>query len=136
MPLLVEKFLEVALDLHGLTPEILPEGAAVFDRDMNALFGGLKPMEGDAFASKLQRLMDITKLMNMPTKTLVQLQSALLGLVGGPEDPGRPWCIQSHQFRADATLFEQAECMLRAKGLSVELDDALSILNRRRDLMR
>lgn len=136
MPLFLDKFLEVALDLHGLVPTILPEGAAVFGRDMDALFGGLELAEGEPACAKLSRLRDITKLMTMEAMPLQALQSALLCLVGGPEDPERPRWIQVHQFTADATLFEQAECMLKAKGFSLSLEDALSILNRRQDLAR
>jgi hypothetical protein len=144
LPMLADKFMEVALDLHGLVPEILPEGASVFARDVTALFGiaaagaenrSTNPLQNSANTIVL-RLLDVVKFMNMSSKSLEALQLALLGLVGGPRDQERPWFIFAYQFTADATLYEEAVCMLRAKGfVSLELEDAISILNRRRDLM-
>jgi hypothetical protein len=133
MPLLADKFLEVALDWHGLTPEIIPEGAKVFARDVDALFASFAT--GESKITNVKRLVDVASLMSMPSKSLVATRDALLGLVGGPEDPGRPWRLNSNQFIADTTLYEQASLMLRAKGICLDVEDAISILNRRRDLM-
>jgi hypothetical protein len=130
IPMVVNKFLELALDWHGLDAEIIPEGAGTFDRDVKALFGSLSHWR-DA-----ERLLDVSKLMNTPLKPLLALHAALMGLVGGPEDPTRVWFLYSHQFTGDANLYEQAVSMLRAKGFSLDLEDALSVLNRRQDLVR
>jgi hypothetical protein len=130
IPMLINKFLELALDWHGLDAEIIPEGASIFDRDVKALFGGL------SYWSEARRLLDVSKLMNTPLKPLLVMHAALMGLVGGPEDPSRVWFLHGHQFTGDANIYEQAVSMLRAKGFSVDLEDALSILNRRQDLIR
>ena len=136
VPMLADKFLEVSLNLQGLTPEVIPEGACIFARDVEALFGSFSPnAQPSVRFPVVERLLDVTRLLSLPAKSLVTLQSALLGLVGGPEDPSRPWHLHSYQFTADVTLFEEAVSMLRAKGFSLELEDALSVLNRRRDLM-
>ena len=52
----------------------------------------------------------------------------------GRIDASRPWFLHSGRFTADTTIYEEAVSMLRAKGMELELDDALSILNRRIDL--
>ena len=136
VPMLADKFLEVAINLQGLTPEVIPEGASIFARDVETLFGKFSPhAETSVRFPLVERLLDVTRLMALPAKSLVTLQSALLGLVGGPEDPSRPWHLENNQFKADATLFEEAVSMLRAKGFMLELEDAISVLNRRRDLM-
>ncbi|CAB9509343.1 expressed unknown protein [Seminavis robusta] len=130
IPMIANKFLEVALDWQGLSVGIiLPEGAVIFERDVLALFEDLSSWK------EVERLLDVAKLMNMHLKPLEGLHSALMGLIGGPEDPTRPWLLHSHQFTQDAALFDQAICMLRAKGFSLDLEDALSVLNRRKDLM-
>lgn len=136
VPMLAEKFMEVAINLQGLTPEVIPEGASIFARDVETLFGNFSPhAEPSVRFLIVGRLLDVTRLMALPAKSLVTLQSALLGLVGGPEDPSRPWHLGVHQFTADANLFEEAVSMLHAKGFMLELEDAISVLNRRRDLM-
>jgi len=88
MPRLADKFLEVALDLHGLTPDILLEGAQIFESDVNEIFDGFAsslPQEQDSASFAIVfRLLDIAQLMAIPTKQLCDLQSALMGLVGGP----------------------------------------------------
>lgn len=135
VPAFADKFLEVAIDLHGLTPEVIPEGAAIFASDVQALFQSLSTVaETKTRFPVVERLLDVVRLMSLPASSLVTLQSALSGLVGGPEDPSRPWQLHVHQFTADATLFDEAVSMLRAKGFSCELEDAISVFNRRRDL--
>ena len=143
MPLLADKFLEVALDLHGLTPDILPEGARIFAHDMETLFES-SASTGDVDDNRrlrsqfrsVFRILEVSKLMSMDSKNLKTLQTAMLGLVGGPRDRERPWLIHSYQFTNDETLYEEAICMIRAKGFSaLKLEDAISVLNRRQDLM-
>ena len=114
--------------MAGLGAEITPEGASIFDRDVKAMFGSLNSQRD------VQHLLDVSMLMNTPLKPLLALHSALMGLVGGPKYSGTVWDIHVYQFTDDANLYEQAISMLRSKGFSVDLEDALSILNRRQDL--
>ena len=130
---LADKFMEVALDVHSVTPDIYQTGATVFARDVRTILGG--SVSGDECNSSsynelplLQRLLDLTRLMSMNTSSLQGLAHALGGLTGGvfldPED-----------FASDGTLQQEAMSMIQAKGFKwLELDDVISVLNRRRDL--
>jgi hypothetical protein len=120
---LADKFLEVALDIHGMTPDIWRQGALVFSRDVEILMRGTSlPL--------VQRLLDIVKLLSMESKSLEVLFSALGGLVGTST------FLDIYDFSSDGTIYEEATSMIKAKGLTwIKLEDAVSILNRRRDLV-
>ena len=130
---LADKFMEVALDVHSVTPDIYQTGATVFARDVHTLLGSSVSGDGGSSSSYnelplLQRLLDLTRLMSMTTSSLQGLAHALGGLTGGvfldPED-----------FASDGTLQQEAMSMIQAKGFKwLELDDVISVLNRRRDL--
>ena len=119
---LAEKFLEVALDIHSMTPDVWRQGALIFARDVHLMMGTCNlPI--------VLRLLDITKLLSMESNSLFGLKSALGGLVGASI------YLDVNEFSADGTIYEEAVSMIRAKGLhNLEFEDALSVLNRRRDL--
>jgi hypothetical protein len=118
---LADKFLEVALDIHNMTPDIWREGANVFARDVRIILAGFEyPL--------VQRLLEITQLLSMDTNSLQTLLAALGGLVGAST------FLDIHDFSSDGTLYEEAVSMIKAKGFKeIELNDVISILNRRRD---
>jgi hypothetical protein len=118
-----EKFLEVALDAHGMTPEITFAGAKCFHSDVMALLGDLP------HPPLAMRLFDVTKFMTIPPKSFHELSMAISCLV--QVDPFvEPLHIGA--FEEDGTVLDEAVSMLRAKGFSwMYLEEALSILNRR-----
>ena len=118
-----EKFLEVALDAHGMTPEITFAGAKCFHSDVMALLGDLP------HPPLAMRLFDVTKFMTIPPKSFHELSMAISCLV--QVDPFvEPLHIGA--FEEDGTVLDDAVSMLRAKGFSwMYLEEALSILNRR-----
>lgn len=122
---LADKFLEVALDIHSMTPDIWRQGALVFARDVKNL------MRGTSLPTALvQRLLDIVKFLSMESKPLEVLFSALGGLVGTST------FLDIYDFSSDGTIYEEATSMIKAKGLTwIKLEDAVFILNRRRDLV-
>jgi hypothetical protein len=128
---LADKFLEVALDAHGMTPDIHPNGAKVFARDMERLLGSKRLLLLSPFAT---RLMDVAELMMWKTRPMRDLKTALLGLT---HSFGESNTLNIHAFSKDGTLIDEAMYMLRAKGFScLHLEDAVSILNRRTDCER
>jgi hypothetical protein len=120
---LAEKFLEVALDAHGMTPDITLSGARRFHRDMQILFGDppLPPLT--------LRLFDVTRFMKMDPKPFRELKRAISGLVQPLPSLDS---LHYEAFEQDGTVLDEAISMLRAKGYAwMHLEDALSILNRR-----
>mmetsp|Transcript_2186 Transcript_2186/g.3348 ORF Transcript_2186/g.3348 Transcript_2186/m.3348 type:complete len:339 (-) Transcript_2186:32-1048(-) len=124
--LVAEKFLEIALDAHGMTPDVELDGAIIFARDVQLVSDMFSP-DKSAFI----RLIDAAKFMAVPTDKLVTLREAITGLVTvGPEQEP----LDFRSFSVDSTLFDSATSMLRAKGFeNLYLEDAISILNRRKD---
>jgi hypothetical protein len=117
-----DKFIEVALDVHDMTPDIWLEGAKVFARDVAVMMGSSTDMP------LVLRLLDVTKLLSLDTKSIQALMAALGGLVGAST------ILDVYDFSSDGTLYEEATSMIKAKGfISIELEDVVSILNRRRD---
>jgi hypothetical protein len=115
------KFLEVAVGIHNMTPDIWQEGAKVFARDVSV-------MMGSSDLPLVLRLRNITELMSTDSKSVKPLFTALGGLVAAET------FIDIHDFSADGTLYEEAISMIKAKGFSsIELEDVASVLNRRRD---
>jgi hypothetical protein len=79
----------------------------------------------------VQRLLDIVNFLSMESKSLEVLFSALGGLVGTSTT-----FLDIYDFSSDGTIYEEATSMIKAKGLTwIKLEDAVFILNRRRDLV-
>lgn len=117
---LVEKLLDVALDINSVTPDIWLEGATIFARDVNALLGSYSDItSGD-------RLLEVTRFMSMDYDSFRGLVAAIGGLVGSDT------YLDIEELNADTTLSDEARCMLKAKNVNCSLEDAVSILNRRR----
>jgi hypothetical protein len=124
MSMIAEKLLEVALDLQGMTPDLLRPGCILFARDVVALFGECPHLPNHAL-----RVLDVVQLMRMESAQLGGIGGALCGLAGLPAP------LTEADFEMDERLFEEAVSMIRAKGLLyVELADVFAVLNRRRDL--
>ena len=115
-----DKLLEVALDVNHVTPDIWPGGATVFEMDVRALVGSCDDLPA------VHRLLEVTKLMTMNFQKLEGLFAALGGLVDSDA------FLDVEDFTVDANLREQAVSMLKAKNVNCALEDAISILNRRR----
>ena len=115
------KFLESLLD-ESLVTEILAVGGRVVHKDAQLLFGGLVELPPTAL-----RLLDVTHALQ--DTQLASIGDALCGLAGQPP----PLTIDL--FALDESLYDQAVSMVRAKGwLWLDLQDLLSVLNRRVDL--
>jgi hypothetical protein len=124
MSMIAEKLLEVALDLQGMTPDLLRPGCTLFARDVVALFGECPHLPNHAL-----RVLDVVQLMRLESAQLGGIGGALCGLAGLPAP------LTEADFEVDEKLFEEAVSMIRAKGLVyVELADVFAVLNRRRDL--
>ena len=123
---LADKFLEVALDAHGMTPDLVLQGCLVVAEDVKILFSSLR-------SSLADRLFDVTAFMTMDNKNMRGLRMALFGLSQSPNAPEEPPLLNFAQFASDGTLLDEATSMIRAKGYGVHLEDAISVLNRRRD---
>ena len=115
------KFLETLLD-ESLVTEILAVGGRVVHNDVQLLFGGETELPPAAL-----RLLDVTHALQ--DVHLASIGDALCGLAGQPP----PLTIEL--FALDERLYDQAVSMIRAKGwLWLDLQDLLSVLNRRVDL--
>jgi len=124
LELVAKKLMEVAMDYHGMSPDLLHYGCTVFAADVEALFASSPRLPPLAL-----RLVDVTKLMAMESNELAQIGQALCGLAGQPAP------LTEQVFEGDDRLYEEAMSMIRVKGLLfVELEDVLGILNRRREL--
>jgi hypothetical protein len=123
LTLVAEKLLEVAMNFQGSTPDLLTGGCVMFARDVHSLFdSALLPLEA-------LRLLDISRVMAMESAALVHIGGVLCGLAGLPAP------LPEDAFMGDERLHEEATSMVRAKGLAfVEVEDVISVLNRRRDL--
>ena len=117
------KLIDVALDTHGMTPDLVKQGGITFKRNVANLFAQSVLPESSL------RLVDIAEAIAMDGSSLASLGDALCGLAN--EAPP----LTADMFLVDETIFDQAMSMIRAKGLLwIALDDVLSVLNRRRDL--
>jgi hypothetical protein len=127
LSLLAEPFLQVALNADGMTLELAESGSRVFANQVQSVFGIFSTTELPLTA---QRFLDATRWMSMEHTELSGLGNALCGLAGIPA----PLTIDP--FVQDNRLAEEAMAMLQAKGfVSIELADAISILNRRVDML-
>ena len=94
----------------------------VFARDVSSLIP-------HSDLSETRRLFDLTKLMTTNYNDIQALFYALGGLLGSSDS-----FLYIEAFAADATLYEEALSMVRAKGFAfLSLEDTVSVLNRRRD---
>ena len=117
-----DKLLEVALDIHDTTPTLWLEGCKVFARDVDVMVGAFSDLP------LVKRLIDITRLLTMGSSASQGLFAALGGLVGAAD------FLDIHDFSSDETIYDEAIMMLQVKGFAhLELKDAFSILNRKRD---
>lgn len=138
-----EKFMEIAVDPQGMTPEIHQGGARQFHYDVTAF---ARIFEGCAGKSKLddaavfERVTAASRLMSLESSQLQILREALLGLVipnesfflRRGEDLTHADRLRMEDFYADERLMDEAQSMLGAKGFgSLRLEDAVSIINRR-----
>lgn len=120
---LVHKFLNILLNEDGMTPDLVRPGCALFLRDVQALF----PSSNSNVSPIVMRLLDIARLASLDRYHLTGIGNALCGLASQPAP------LDASLF--DTTLADEAVAMVRVKGfLWVELEDVLTVLNRRRDL--
>lgn len=128
LSLLAEQFLQVALNADGMTLELAESGSRVFATQVQSVFGIFATMT--ELPLTVQRLLDVTRWMSMEYSELSGVGNALCGLAGIPAP------LTMDPFVQDDRLAEEAMAMLQAKGfISMELADAISILNRRVDLL-
>lgn len=123
---LADKFLEVILDAHGMTPVLVLEGCLVVAEDVKTLFH-------DVHSQLADRLLNVSSFITMENRAMHGLRIALLGLSQTENAPGEVPLLNYAQFVSDGTLLNEAMSMVRAKGYALHLEDAISILNRRRD---
>ncbi|GAX11823.1 hypothetical protein FisN_20Lh123 [Fistulifera solaris] len=128
LSLLAEQFLQVALNADGMTLELAESGSRVFAHQVQSVFGIFSTMT--ELPLTVQRLLDVTRWMSMEYSDLSGVGNALCVLAGIPAP------LTMDPFVQDDRLAEEAVAMLQAKGfISMELADAISILNRRVDLL-
>jgi hypothetical protein len=124
LTLVSEQFLDVALDWHGTTPEIIFGGAQAFCADVTRMLGD------SLLPATAMRLLDVVKCMAMDSTQLSAMGDALCGLAGHSSPP-----LSEDLFLVDDRVLEEAMSMIRAKNFVwIHLGDFLSILNRRKDL--
>ena len=118
--LIVDKLMEVLLDIHNVAPEIFLKGATIVKRDIHSLVGSY------FYLPAVHELLEITKFMTMDYDAFRKIFAALEGLTGSEA------FIDLDELSADTKLKECATRMLKAKGVDCPLQYAVSILNRRR----
>lgn len=152
---IAEKFLEVALDAHGTVPDVGLGGAREFRRDARVvaeIFDGDDGMPPPRRHRRrrhpsFRRLIDVVDLMAMEPNRFGAFREALIGLVvrgdegeetatmefDDDDDFGADRFLSYDDFASDGTVLDEAHSMIRAKGFgSLELEDVVSIMNRRR----
>ena len=132
---MAEKILEVALDIHGMTPDLNQYGCSIFANDaVTLLLHHHDDNQNDDSSAIIVpeyvlRVLDIVKLMQYDSAALRGIGNALCGL-SGQSAP-----LTEDAFTMDDRIYDEAICMIRAKGLLyIELSDVINVLNRRRDL--
>jgi hypothetical protein len=123
LTLVSERLLEVAMNYEGTTPDLFVGGCTMFAQDVSSIFGtSMLPVVA-------LRLLDIARAMALDSASLVHIGGVLCGLAGMPAP------LPEDAFMDDDRLHEEATSMVRAKGFSfLEVEDMISVLNRRRDL--
>jgi hypothetical protein len=130
MDRLADKFLEIVLD-EGMVPEIVEHGARAFAWNIRALFGD--DVQGTS-GPLIGRLMEVASFFMLDSKQLMGLKSALMGLTR--TFSAQQQLLDLRQLAADGTIYDEAVSMIRAKGLVLlDLEDVISILNRRRGIV-
>jgi hypothetical protein len=129
---MAEKILEVALDIHGMTPDLNQYGCSIFANDAMTLLSDHDILRNSAsvvLPEYVLRVLDIVQIMQYDSATLRGIGNALCGLSGQPAP------LNEDDFALDDRIYDEAICMIRAKGLLyIELSDVINVLNRRRDL--
>lgn len=145
-----EKFEELITDPSGSIPEIRRSGALQLLSDvqlMHAMFDSVNdvmnntPDQTNFAPIALQpdgifgRVVVLARLMCADDKQIQSLRDVLFGLAADAMphlSPGMSY-IPSQPFEDDGTLHETARSILESKGFgAIELEDAISILNRRK----
>ena len=141
-----EKFLEVALDVHEMIPEVRCGGAEQFYFDINVIVGMFFSDQNRELISHsveaatdntFSRLIHASTLMTMDFAKLSLLREAIHDLTKSNDAASQAEdCFDEpltyDTFEVDGTLHEEAKSMLNAKGLLfLEVEDSISILNRR-----
>ena len=123
---MAEKFVEVALNINGMTPDLRLTGCMIYARDVTAL---LVADDKYILPESVLRVLDVVTLMQYDSPALRKIGNTLCQL-SGQSAP-----LEDATFEADDKLYEEAISMIRAKGLvHLDLSDVLAVLNRRRDL--
>jgi hypothetical protein len=144
-----EKFEELIIDPSGSIPEIQRSGALQLLSDvqlMHAMFDSVNDVMNNAPDENFThitaqpdgifgRLVVLARLMCADDKQIQSLRDVMFGLAADAMPhltPGMNY-IPSQPFEDDGTLHETARSMLESKGFgAIELEDAISILNRRK----
>ena len=144
-----EKFEELIIDPSGSIPEIQRSGALQLLSDvqlMHAMFDSVNDVMNNATDENFThitaqpdgifgRLVVLARLMCADDKQIQSLRDVMFGLAADAMPhltPGMNY-IPSQPFEDDGTLHETARSMLESKGFgAIELEDAISILNRRK----
>jgi hypothetical protein len=112
-----------------MTPDIYLPGAVAFADDVNLFLGEFSR------TPLTNRLLDVARFMTVDSKSMHDLRMALFELSRQrfQTDSSVP-LLSLASFTSDGTLLDEAISMLRAKGYSwLLLEDAISVLNRRKD---
>ena len=107
---LADKFLEVILDAHGMTPVLVLEGCLVMAEDVKTLFHDVRSQLAD-------RLLNVSSFITMDNRAMHGLRIALLGLSQTENVPGEVPLLNYAQFVSDGTLLNEATSMVRRKGI-------------------
>lgn len=142
---ITQKFLDIAIDPQGMTPEIHIGGAQQFQHDLMTfarLFNAHnKPNTNEQ--GPLERVVAASGLMSLESAQLEQLRQVLHGLAvpsnrigalfgGDGEEGDEKIRLSMDNFYADDRLMEEAQSMLEVKGFgALALEEAFSIINRR-----
>ena len=144
-----EKFEELVTDPSGSIPEIQRSGALQLLSDvqlMHAMFDSVNDVMNNTSDQNFThitiqpdgifgRLVVLARLMCADDKQIQSLRDVLFGLAADAMphlSPGMNY-IPSQPFEDDGMLHETAKSMLESKGFGgIELEDAISILNRRK----
>jgi hypothetical protein len=147
-----QKFLDIAIDPQGMTPEVRIGGAMQFQHDVmafNRLFrvgsdgcevGNIVPAIAIAEPGPMERAESASRLMSLDSSHIRAIREALRALAVPSSTTeslvGRVAVsnerLDIDDFYSDERLMDEAVSMLEAKKFgALSLDEALSILNRR-----
>lgn len=136
--LVEEKFLEVALDINDMIPDIDEYGAKQFYFDTQNVSSKFFADLVEEVEPEFSRLEDTSALMSSDDEIIKSLKSALVCLVSSQdlseaEDESKDQVIDLNVFCDDETLLNEAHNMIQAKGFRhMKTRDAINIINRRK----